>query len=396
MTSGVIRLLNLLFLVWMLVLPAHGADNVYLTGTPDYEWWAGCFGTATGNLMGYWDRHGFPRFYTGPTGDGVAPLNSYGSNGGIRSLWSSQAGLDGRPKDKPGHFDDYYVNYESTEPDPFVSAGRSEHTPDCIGDFIGLNQKKFADLDGECSGNIDAFSFVYWDSNGDRRKNYSPSPSNGEPAVDIQSGLRAWTKWRGSESDVFTQLVSFNPHVPVGKGFTFADLKAEIDAGYPVLVFLQSYSQYSRQVGLLDRANPHIHGMMIYGYFVSDAGVEYVRCRTSWASGNNWLSRWAPINWVPDGDLPVRGVIGYHPLPKIRSITPEGNHLKIEWEGPSSELFDANEQATRKVHGYVLEMATQLQPPNFAAITGVVTDLQTTIDLPTSSQFYLRLKLVAP
>ena len=86
---------------------ATAYELVYLTGVPDYEWHAGCFGTATGNLMGYWDRHGFPEFYVGPTAGGVAPLNSFGANSGILSLWASEAGRDGRPANRPGHWNDY-------------------------------------------------------------------------------------------------------------------------------------------------------------------------------------------------------------------------------------------------------------------------------------------------
>ncbi len=75
-----------LALICWALFTSQGAVNVYLTEVPDYEWWAGCFGTATGNLMGYWDRHGFPDFYTGPTAGGVAPLTSGGANAGIFSL----------------------------------------------------------------------------------------------------------------------------------------------------------------------------------------------------------------------------------------------------------------------------------------------------------------------
>src|SRR5262245_40533096 len=168
--------------------PAWPGTNVMLTGVPDYSWDAGCFGTASGNLMGYWDRHGFPNLYTGPTAGGVAPLTTDGANQGIKSMWASRAGLDGRPADQPGHMDDYWVQYESTASDPYVTAGRPEHTPDCIGDFIGLSQNKWTNLNGECDGNIDAFSFVFWDQAGARRVNYTPDPQNGQPVPDIPSG----------------------------------------------------------------------------------------------------------------------------------------------------------------------------------------------------------------
>src|SRR6185436_18611855 len=145
---------------------------VYLLDVPDYEWHAGCFGTGTGNLAGYWDRHGMSNFYTGPTGGGLAPLNSFGANRGIRSMWASQIGVDGRPAGQPGHMDDYYVDYRSPAADPFVTFGRTEHASDCIGDFIGLNQYKWTNLNNECRGNVDAFSFVFWDKTGRRRMNY--------------------------------------------------------------------------------------------------------------------------------------------------------------------------------------------------------------------------------
>src|SRR3954471_9204532 len=92
-------------------LPTLGVENVFITDVPDYEWYAGCFGTASGNLMGYWDRHGYPNFYAGPTNDGLAPLDSYGNNAGVNSLWASRAGWDGRPGNQPGHLDDYWDNF---------------------------------------------------------------------------------------------------------------------------------------------------------------------------------------------------------------------------------------------------------------------------------------------
>src|SRR4051812_8335529 len=84
---------SLLMASCALVPAASGAQNVMITGVPDYSWYAGCFCPASGNLIGYWDRHGLPNFYTGPTAKGVAPLDSNGANGGIRSLWASKAGV---------------------------------------------------------------------------------------------------------------------------------------------------------------------------------------------------------------------------------------------------------------------------------------------------------------
>jgi len=345
---------------------ARAVTNVFLTEVPDYEWWAGCFGTASGNLMGYWDRHGFPNFYTGPTGRGLAPLTSVGANQAIRALWASQAGVDGRPRSLPGHYDDYYIEYESTAPDPYVTASRPEHSPDCIGDFIGLNQNKFADLGNECAGNIDAFSFVYWDSSGDRRTNFTPL-QDGIEVPDIQSGFRKWTQFRGHASDVFTQLTDFNPVVEPGKGFSFEDLKAEIDAGYPVLLFLQDFTEFSRPVGDLPNANPHLHGMLAYGYRLDDRGRKYVRYRTSWASGSQVFSEWTADFW--QADLPVRGVIGYHPLPQITSVSRSNDFLTVSWAGPASVLTNVTSATGLNPHGYVLEKANSIPNGPFEAVS---------------------------
>ena len=326
----------------------QAAENVYLTGVPDYEWYHACFGTATGNLIGFWDRHGLPNFYSGPTAGGVAPLDSYGTNKGIRSLWMSKAGTDGRPADMMGHEDDYYIDYESTNDDPYMTLGRPEHAPDCIGDFIGMNQKKWTLMDGECDGNIDGYVYNYWDKTGARRWNYTPDTSAGEPATDLQSGLRAFARFRGYAADTFSQYADFNPDIPIpGNGFGYNDLKAEIDAGYPVLVFLQNYPEKSRPMGGMARANPSIHGMLAIGYYVDDSGTQFVRARTSWSLGDQYY-RWTSASWVSWTPLPVRGVIAFHPLPRILSFETKGEEITFRWEGPDAEVFDQIGQTARK------------------------------------------------
>jgi hypothetical protein len=359
-------------LLLLLSAPASdSATNVLLTEVPDYTWDAGCFGTASGNLMGYWDRHGLPALYTGTAGDGLAPLNSAGANEAIRSLWASRAGLDGRPADKPGHMDDYWVSYESTEPDPYMTSSRPEHQPDCIGDFIGLNQNKWTNLNGECDGNIDGFSFVFWDATGNRRINFDPPSQNGLPVPDIPSGLRAWTRSRGYEADTFSQLTEFNPAVLAGHGFTFGDLQAEIDAGYPVLLFLQDFNQISRSLPGMPRANPDIHGMLAYGYYIPESGLPKVRYKTSWGgSGDLSWSDWSGDPWMPETlGLPLRGVIGYHPLPKLTLVKPVGTSLTIQWEGPSSELSDLTSKTTTPLHWYVVEKSTRLDKAQFQPVS---------------------------
>jgi Peptidase_C39 like family len=365
-----------------------------LIDVPDYQWHAGCFGTGSGNLMGYWDRHGFPDFYTGPTGGGLAPLNSSGANASIRALWASQAGVDGRPASKPGHMDDYYIDYERIEADPYVTFGRTEHTPDCIGDFIGLSQRKWQNMGGECDGNIDAYSFVFWDTNGNRRVNYAHTNATSQYVPDIQSGFRDWTKWRGYDAEVFTQLADFNRRVPAGKGFKFEDLKREIDQGYPVLVFLQDPTILSRNAGGT-KVNPPIHGMMLYGYAdVASLGFREVYYRTSWGYGE-YSHGWEGDVW--EAALPARGFIGYRPKPKITHVARNGNNLTFTWHGPSSRLTidEGAGPATVAVHTYQLYRASSLAS-NWTPVGPSTTNLTATIpDTPGTNAFY-RLRLLHP
>ena len=380
-----------LLALFALHTPSLNAQKwVYLTEVPDYGWYAGCFGTASGNMAGFWDRHGMTNFYSGPTAGGVAPLNSGGANVGIRSLWTSKAGVDGRPANRPGHIDDYYsagdgnAYDQSTASDPYVLAGRAEHTPDCIGDFIGLNQKKWTNMAGECDGNIDAYSFVFWDKTGNRRVNYSHTNTSGQYVPDLQSGYKAWARYRGYDADVFTQLSDFNPERTAGPGFTYQNVKAEIDAGNPVLCFLQEQGEFSRNFSTrnppMPKANPEIHGVMIYGYIedVAEVGASKgVIIRTSWGSGDNVIMEWSAQAWL--GLYPPRGVIGFHPKPKITGVTRNGGSVTITWDGPSSQLYDNLASTTTTVHRYQLERATTLHPPNFTPIGAVSTERTATV-----------------
>ena len=387
--------LGLVAIVLALLEPAHNAraaTNIYIRDVPDYQWDYACMGTAAGNLMGYWDRHGFPDFYTGTVNGGVAPLNSYGLNSGITSLWASKAGVDGLPTNKPGHVDDYYVEYSSTSPDPYVTAGRPEHAPDCIGDFIGMDQFKWTNMCNECDGNIDGFCFVSWDPSGQKRLNHVPDPTAGEPDVDVQSGLRAWARYRGYDADVFTQLTDFNPNTTPGQGFTFADMQAEINAGYPVLLFLQSFYEMSQSIGSAANVNPEIHSMLAYGYYIDGGGTKWIRFRTSWASGDNSMKVWNADAWSDVG-LPIRGVIGFHPLPKIRRCSVTNGNMTLLWDGPAADLY--NGSTTTRVHGYVVEMSATCSPPDFQPVSTVLlTNSYTITNCP--SPAYLRLKLVRP
>ena len=382
----------------------------YLNEVPNYTWYAGCFGTASGNLMGYWDRNGMSGFYTGPTGGGLAPLESYTpATEGIRSMWASKAGIDGRPLDRPGHIDDYVgsedrVNmnsYESTAADPYVLAGRPEHAADCIGDFIGLNQRKWSSLAGECDGNIDAYSFVFWDKSGARRQNYSFTNTAGAYVPDIQSGLKRWARSRGYDAEVFTQLSIFNPERTGPTGFTFNDIKNEIDSGSPILCFLQPQNEFYRNLAKPTpmRANPEIHGVMIYGYhddpnnaFGLGSLPEHVLVMDSWGRAAENLLPWSSYNWL--GLFPVRGVIGFHPKPRVTGIHRKGETVSLQWEGPSATITDVVAGTIVPAHYYQVERSSTLNPADFRPVTPPSTERGASVIETGAETVFYRIGLV--
>lgn len=399
--TKMMKLTARLFLLRAMVLPLSAVENVLLTGVPDYSWYGGCFGTAGGNLMGYWDRHGFPDFYTGPTNGGVSPLDSDGENHSVRSLWASRAGLDGRPADKPGHIDDYWVlyqdetalSYESTDEDPYLKVGRAEHPPDCISDFIGASQNKWTNLVGEHAGNIDAYAVTYWEPTGAKRVNFVPPPEDALEVRDLPSGLRAWTRFRGNHCGVFSQLADFVPGLAPGAGFAFEALKAEIDAGYPVMLYLQNHDEVFRSFPGMERANPNVHGMLAYGYVVLDSGEQIVRYKTSWGgSGDNSLRLWSTDIW--EAQLQLKGVIGYHPFPQIKEVTRAGDVLTLNWHGPASEWKDLTTGDVRMVHRYVVEQANSLNPDDFAPVTEPTTEMEMSIPDCCGEATFFRVRLM--
>lgn len=388
MTTRPLRILLAAFLC-ALAAPLHAQSYAYILDVPDYNWAYGCFGTACGNLIGFWDRNGLPDLYQGPVAGGVAPLTDSGT---IFTMWATKAGAAGRPVDQPGHVDDYYLTYESLSADPYVTEQRAEHAPDCISDFTGVNQNKWTNMNGECDGNIDGFGFVFWELNGIRRSNFTPLDAQGGSVRDIPSGLREYARYKGYGADAFSQLSDFNPNTPSGAGFTFEDMKAEINAGYPVLLFLQDFSSNSRPGLQQTGVNPLIHGMLAYGYREDPGlGIRWVYYRTSWASGANVRSQWDDGVW--QAGLPLRGVIGFHPRPKLTSIVRANGRVTLSWEGPSARLYDGLLQTTNQVHRYRVEWSPAPTQAAWTALSAASPARESTFPEPQAATTFYRVAL---
>jgi hypothetical protein len=203
-------------------------SSVILDEVPAFSWSFGCSATAAAMAAGYYDRNGYPEMYTGPTNNGLMPLDnsSWGSsyiNGEWRDhcpLSATCEGVDGRTS--RGHVNDYWVSYGSSQPDPYITNGWAQHTyGDCTGDFMKTNQSAFGITDG-------ATMFTFYTSH----NKYSGSGYNG---ADGRWGFKLFFESRG-----YTVTDHFNQQIygfeGIQNGFTFEEYKAEIDAGRPVLV----------------------------------------------------------------------------------------------------------------------------------------------------------------
>ena len=268
--------------------------------------------------------------------------------------------------DQPGHTDDYWQYFITRIPTAMrarrriltCSMGARNMHRITSRTSLAPVRNKWSDLDGECRGNIDAFAFNFWDHTGNKRVNYAPPAARGVPMRDVQSGLRRWAQYRGYDAEVISQLADFNPTIPGGSGFTFAELKAEIDAGYPVLLMLQNPDELFRDLPGMPHANPEIHAMLAYGYFTTDDGQQIVRYRTSWASGDNMFSVWGPDIW--QAGMTLRGVLGFHPSPKITRTEVVDGGLKVTWDGPGSTVRDITAGTSYPAHWYSLEKTDTL------------------------------------
>ncbi len=202
------------------------ASAVMLDHVPAYDWSFGCSATSGAMIAGYYDNHGYINMYTGPTNNGLAPMNNsaWGTveiNGETRSqcpLSATRLGVDGRTT--RGNVDDYWVKYMDCGSDPYQTNGWTQHEyGDCTADFMKTSQHSFLNCDGGTT-----FWFGIYGN-----KYISTIEKDG------CYGLKQFFESRGYAVDTYyNQLIyGYNNNT---QGFTFTDFQNEIDAGRPVLI----------------------------------------------------------------------------------------------------------------------------------------------------------------
>ena len=169
-----------------------------LKDTVEYPWQVGCTGTAVGIVVGYWDRHGFSNLIEGDS-------STYSD--GVRRAIASE-----------GHYADYYNpdGYETIIPDASEGSG-PVHADDSIADFLHSSRSDLGLGDG----------WTYYGYEG--------------------IGLHGYASHRGYDDFKTT-------HENWG-AFSFGDIAAEIDAGRPVILSVDSNA---------DGRNDH--NVVVFGY----------------------------------------------------------------------------------------------------------------------------------
>ena len=206
---------------------------------PAYNWVFGCSAVSASMIGAYFDRNGLPNIYTGPGNGGVMPMD----NSTVWGTWSdsyetyplnplvaSRNGLDGRAL--KGSIDDYWVKYDSTNSDPYLTGGWAQHTwGDAFGDYMRTSQSAHSNPDGS--------TYFTWYNDGTpltctAMETLNPSPADRDGTY----GRKQFYEARGySVTECYNQKTDNN-----GGGFTYSSYKAQIDAGYPVLLNLAGHS----------------------------------------------------------------------------------------------------------------------------------------------------------
>ena len=205
---------------------------------PAYRWVFGCSAVSGSMIAGYYDRNGYPNMYTGPTNGGVMPLtepvawgtwsdgsDTYPNN----PLIASHNGLDGRTT--KGSIDDYWVSYGSSTSDPYVTGAWTQHTwSNAVGDYMKTSQSAYGNSDGSTS---------FWNYTSSAGQLTCDTMVSSAITNDGTVGRREFFQARGYR---VTTCYNQKTDNTIAGGFSYAQYKAEIDAGRPVFLNLAGHS----------------------------------------------------------------------------------------------------------------------------------------------------------
>ena len=214
------------------------AASVTSLNVPAYKWSFGCSATSGAMIAGYYDQNGYANMYTGPSNGGVAPSDSsvwpnwtdgVGASYAQDPLAASHNLLDGRAG--RGSIDDYWTAYLSSAADPFITNGWTEHAwGDAIGDFMKTSQSTYGNADGSTG-------FYTYSS----AAPLTCSDMEGY-GIDQEDGTYGRKLFYQAKGYTVTDCYSQETDNQYSGGFSFAQYKAEIDAGHPVMLNLNGHT----------------------------------------------------------------------------------------------------------------------------------------------------------
>ncbi|MFC1572370.1 FlgD immunoglobulin-like domain containing protein [Candidatus Eisenbacteria bacterium] len=204
-------------------------SQVVLTDVPAYIWQHGCGPTAEGMVIGYWDGHGFPDLVVGEANTQTPDVNAMIADD------SDQPDCELPDGD---HYQDYSCPIDYGTPIPDRSETGGAHASNCVADFMATSRSSF----GNCYG----WSYL----------------------AQIPASYNMYVEY---VSDTYIHDV----HVHSFAGFTWDEYKAEIDAGRPFCLLVDTDGNGSTD-----------HFVTAIGY--DDETFEY-GCRDTWDRSVHWF-----------------------------------------------------------------------------------------------------------
>jgi hypothetical protein len=245
-----------------------------LSGAPTYDWWYGCSPTSAGMMVGYYDRKGYGGLsYSNLVRGGVAESTTFGI-----SAWSA---LAQSAIASSGHVSHYYVSgYDASGDD---LAGRTVAEYDSLADFMGTSQDSYGNRNGMTT------FFYYTDGSAFTAKD---SLDYGIQDKDGAYGIWEYLNYAGYAvplSSVYTQHIFGEDYA---NGFTFADYKAEIDAGRVVMIQVTGHSMFGYGYGDNDT---------VYFYNTWDDQEHTM----TWGGTYSEMDQWGVVCFTPEGGSAV-------------------------------------------------------------------------------------------
>jgi len=244
---------------------------IILSGVPAFDWCYGCSATSAAMLAGYYDRLNYGYVYTGPTNNGVIPVNNGTWGTGECPLSATHMGYDGLVT--AGHVNRFWTGYGNSGDDPYGTSDPTGTYGNCTADYMGTNQDWW--------NNIDGGTTFYYYTNGTPIYDYSGSESSNPRKRDGTHGLRLFFESRGyTVSSNYNQyILGYNGNT---NGITYDNYKSYIDSGVPVMIHVQGhtmlgmgYESTNSTIYIRDTWDHNLHTMTWGGSY---SGMTHYGC----------------------------------------------------------------------------------------------------------------------